>query len=347
MIDHFHLSFRSDDDMADVSMSSQRTFSMAPSDVIKNMKEFDGKGNIALFPLFGSDFIRPEAVVLDSRMDISSWKKLGGRVRGKAKQPALDKLMHDFALMLRQKFRVILNRSSFPSNFVPSTDDLAELGQLWDGESLACLSKLWEQSYNLPALRLLVSFFDRVGGVSLPAEEVANMTKRELCEFLVSIGMMFMSPEYADGLVEELRIRLESPSLSLSGETVLSSGSDPVPSSSGADFLAYQLAFIRAVLVPNDVDFEASFSRSFGPEPLSSSSSNSGSASEPTAVRQSMSLQSFRASLFPAPPAKKPRIGSSSDPISFDIRGSVGSGSSLLLSFHSCLCFISLSPTQE
>ena len=329
--------------MADVSMLSQRSLKMAPSEVIKNMKDFDGKGNITLFPLFGSDFIRPEAVVLDSHMDIASWKKLGGRVRGKAKQPALDKLTHDFALMLRQKFRAVLNRSSFPSNFVPSLDDLAELGHMWDGESLACLSKLWEQSYNLPALRLLASFFDRVGGISLPAEEIANMTKREVCEFLVSIGMMFMSPEYADGLVEELRTRLENPTLSLSAESVLPSGVDSTPSSSGADFLAYQLAFIGAVLVPDDAAFEASFSRSFGPEPISSSSSNSGVVSESAAVRQSFSLQSFRASLFPVPPAKKPRIGPSSDPVSFDIRGSAGNGFLFHLSFHSCLRLLSMS----
>ena len=73
--------------MGEVGVLSQRTLAMAPPDVIKKMKDFDGKGNIALFPLFGSDFIGQDAVILDDRMDLAPWMKLEGKVRGKSKQP--------------------------------------------------------------------------------------------------------------------------------------------------------------------------------------------------------------------------------------------------------------------
>ena len=293
---------------------------MAPPDVIKKMKDFDGKGNIALFPLFGSDFIGRDAVILDDRMDLAPWMKLEGKVRGKAKQPAVDRLVHDFAVLLRRKFRIILHRASFPVGFEPSSDDLAELIHLWDDETLTSLSKLWEQSYNDHALRALVTFFDRIGGAVLPPDEISSMGKRDLCEFLVSIGMMYMSPEYTDGLVDELLTRRRNSDPAISSSQLI--GAPLSPSLADANFMKYQLAFIKAVLSPDEAAFEAAFNRSFAPIPETSSSAVSGLASGPVGVSNAMSLQSFRASLLPAPPAKKPRIGPFVDQTSIDIRGS-------------------------
>ena len=323
--------------MGDVGVLSQRTLAMAPPDVIKKMKDFDGKGNIALFPLFGSDFIGRDAVILDDRMDLASWMKLEGKVRGKAKQPALDKLVHDFAALLRRKFRAILHRSHFQSDFEPSSEDLAELVHLWDDESLMSLSKLWEQSYNVHALRALVSFFDRVGGTVLPPDEILSMSKRDLCEFLVSIGMMYMSPEYTDGLVDELLTRRRNSDQSALVSPMM--GASLAPTLADANFMTYQLAFIKAVLIPDEAAFEAAFGRSFAPAPESSSSASSSCASGPAVANGSMSLQSFRASLLPVPPAKKARIGSPIEQASLDIRGSAMSGG-ITIALSSCVLFI-------
>ena len=52
----------SDDEMGEISVS-QNAMSMAAPETIKAMKDFDGLGNIALLPLFASDFICPDAVI--------------------------------------------------------------------------------------------------------------------------------------------------------------------------------------------------------------------------------------------------------------------------------------------
>ena len=90
--------------------------------------------------------------------------------------------------------------------------------------------------------------------------------------------------------------------------------------------MKYQLAFIKAVLIPDEAAFEAAFGRSFAPVPESSLSASSSCASGPAVAHGPMSLQSFRASLLPAPPAKKPRIGSPVEQASLDIRRSAMSG---------------------
>ena len=116
---------------------------------------------------------------------------------------------------------------------------------------------------------------------------------------MASLGMPFMAPEYANGLVLELIDRRESASLS-------SSSSDALPATFTADLGSYQSAFVRAVLIPSDDEFERAFERAFAaPEPIiSSSPSTSGASVVPPAAPKSL-LSQFMARRVPAPPPKK------------------------------------------
>ena len=247
---------RSDDEVSEVA-SSQSTMLMASPEVIKAMKDFDGHGNIALLPLFASDFIHPNSVVLNDSTDVEPWLQIRkkNRIRSRASQARLDELVHDLAVSLRRKFRDILEVSSFPVGAEPSSSEVEALVHLWDAESLSRLYKLWDASYSLAALRLIASFFDRPGGPAPSAADLAARSKRELCEYIVSLGMMYMSPDFADGLVHELLERRYASGLAPSQDQNLAVDGirvEPV-SSSDTNFMSYQLAFIKAVLFPEEL----------------------------------------------------------------------------------------------
>ena len=125
------------------------------------------------------------------------------------------------------------------------------------------------------------------------------MTKPELSAYVASLGMPFMAPDYANGLILELIDRRESVSRS-------SSSSDASPVAFTADLGAYQSAFVRAVLIPSDDEFERAFERAFAaPEPIvSSSPSTSGASVVPPAAPKSL-LSQFMARRVQAPPPKK------------------------------------------
>ena len=316
---------------------------MASPEVIKAIKDFDGLGNIALLPLFASDFICPNAVVLSDNLDVEPWLQIKkkNRIRSRASQARIDELIHELAISLRRKFRDVLDVSSFLPGSEPSASEVDALVYLWDTESLSRLHKLWEASYSLAALKLIASFFDRSGGPAPSAADLAARSKRELCEYIVSMGMMYMSPDYADGLVTELLERRSSNSLANSQDQQLAVDGSRIElvSSSDTNFMRYQLAFVKSVLFPDDIAFEQAFSRSFAPPAQSSSSSSSTSSPEAGAASVTSSpagftWQTFRAGLVAAPQSKRPRINCTAvnaesaeprgSPIlpSIDIRGS-------------------------
>ena len=280
--------------------SSTPSFSLALPDDVKKMKEYDGLGNVPLFPQFASDMIRPNILRLDADMDVTPWLKLKKKIMGRAKPETIALAMHSFCRLLRSKFAAALADSS-PAERSGLGDALIPTSawSLWDSETIESLAKLWDISYNKSALILVATFFDRPGGPCPPADELATMTKPELSAYVASLGMPFMAPEYANGLVLELIDRRESASMS-------SSSSDALPATFTADLGSYQSAFVRAVLIPSDDEFERAFERAFAAPELivSSSSSTSGASAVPPAAPRNL-LSQFMARRVPAPPPKK------------------------------------------
>ena len=334
----FHFSrflFRSDDEVLSQT-SSAPSFSLALPDDVKKMKEYDGLGNIPLFPQFASDLIRPNALRLDADMDVTPWLKLKKKIMSRAKPDTIASAMYGFCRLLRRKFAGALAESS-PAERSGSSDILIPTSawSLWDSETIESLAKLWDISYNKSALILVATFFDRPGGPCPPADELATMSKPELSAYLASLGVPFMAPEYANGLILELIERRESPPLP-------ADSSDSSPAAFTADLGAYQNAFARAVLAPSEEEFERAFERAFAaPEPIISSSSSASGAGEASQAAPKSFLSQFMARRVPAPPPKKfksetiaplPPPGATRPRVhQFDIRGTAESSSSVTL----------------
>ena len=168
------------------------------------MKEYDGLGNLPLFPQFASDMIRPGALRLDATMDISPWLALQKKIKGVAKQDYISTAMYNFCVLLRSKYHQALSSAPPDERFGMSEAETTAVLSLWDSESLEALARLWEISYNKSSLVVVASFFDRPDGPCPLASELKEMSKKALGAYLASLGMPFISPEYANDLVEDL-----------------------------------------------------------------------------------------------------------------------------------------------
>ena len=309
--------------------SSESHFSLALPDDIKKMKEYDGCGNIPIFPQFASDMIRSNALRLDAKMDVSSWLALKGKIMGRAKPDVIASAMYNFCRLLRDKFAGALFGVPLADRTGTSEAETVALASLWDSETIEALAKLWDISYNKRSLALVATFFDRPGGPCPSAEELSSLTKPALSAYLASLGMCFMAPAYANGLVDELLDRRSSSSRACSS-------TDPIIPAYTADLGSYQVAFTRAVLLPSDAEFERAYERAFAPVEESSAPSLSTIASieTPSSAPRSV-LQQFMDRRVPAPPPKKFKSDAfaslSSQGVSLsrvqptDIRGSVNS----------------------
>jgi hypothetical protein len=183
------------------------------------------------------------------------------------------------------------------SEGMPRPDaEILALSSLWDADSITALARLWEMAYSLPALRLVATFFDRPEGPCPSISEIRNMSRKDLSRYVASLGMMFMDPSYANGLVEVL--------LEHRAAVAISTGPLERPE---ANLASYQGAFINAVMRPSDTEFERAFDRSFRPVIHLSAPevhlSDLSAASNPGGF-----LHSYRASLVTAPPPKKQKL---------------------------------------
>ena len=297
---HHFIFARSDDEIMESSQTGSSILLALP-DVVKSMKEYDGLGTIPLFPQFASDMIRPNALRLDPGMDITPWIALKKKIQGVAGQDFIATAMYKFCILLRSKYLFALSLAPAGERTGASDAEMTALMSLWDTETLEALARLWEMSYNKSSLVVVATFFDRPNGPCPPASELKDMSKKALGAYLASLGMPFMAPFYANGLVEELAERRDS-------LPRVSSNPDAPSPPFTADLASYQTAFVRAVLMPSDSDFEAAFARSFAAPALSSSSSSAPrSSNEPAAPASRSHLDAFRAALVPAPAPKKQR----------------------------------------